>query len=151
MPTTTSLALLRKQTSWAAEMRLMMKYFAAFDGTSTWAEIEPVVDATFHPDLQVHGHETAVGGRGAAAPSVLELTEFKAKLQAFVEGGGWMELHKLKQQPLGIQYHLTFHKPSAIHSNSKDMTFTTKSFGTFQDGKLIRVQRDHVRQAHAIL
>jgi len=150
-----------KQTSWAVEMRLMMTYFAAFDGTSTWDDIEPIVDATFHPKLQVHGHEAAVVGgpspqnnRGRsgnnAASTVLDIVAFKSKLRAFVEAGGWMEIHKLKQQPLGIHYHLTFHKPDR-NDNNNDMTFTTKSFGTFQDGKLVRVQRDNVRQAHAIL
>ena len=128
--------------SLAAEMRLMMAYFAAFDGTRTWDDIEPVVDATFHPDLIVkEGKES------------YDLAAFKAKLQAFVLAGGSMEILKLKQQPLGIHYHLTFHKPSVGGDDhkSKDMNFTTKSFGTFQDGKLIRVQRDYVRKANVIL
>ena len=128
----------KRKKSFAAEMRLMMTYFAAFDGSQSWDDIEPVVDATLHADLAVlQGKET------------FDLQQFKQKLQTFVSAGGFMEVHKLKQQPLGIQYHVTFHKPN--NDSKDDMMFTTKSLGTFQDGKLIRVQRDNVRRANAIL
>ena len=122
-----------RQPSMAAEMRLMMAYFAAFDGQRSWEDIEPVVEATYHDDLRVEE-----GGK------TFDRAEFKAKIQKFVQEGGSMEISKLKQQPLGIHYSLTFHKPGSKAE-------TTKSFGSFQDGKLVRVQRDNVRKAHTIL
>jgi hypothetical protein len=123
----------RPKNNLEKEMRLMMAYFSVFDGATSWADIEPVVERTFHDDLHVEE-----GG------DTFDRAQFKAKIQKFVEEGGSMEILKLKAQPLGIVYHLTFHKPG-----SKD--YPTKSFGTFQDGKLIRVQRDNVRKAYPIL
>ena len=123
----------RKQTL-AAEMRLMMAYFAAFDGKSTWETIEPVVDATLHDDLKVKE------GNG----DTFDKSSFKERLQNFVKDGGSMEILKIKQSPLGIHYELTFHKPGSTD-------YPTKTFASFADGKLIRVERDHIRKPNTIL
>lgn len=125
-------------------MRLMMAYFAAFDGVRTWGDdLEGVVDATFHGDLRVEEDG-----------QTLDRPAFKDKLRSFVESGGSMEIVKIKQQPLGIHYELTFHKPSSGDDEDKATagpSFTTKSFATFRDGKLVRVQRDRVRRPNNIL
>ena len=125
----------RRQVTLAAEMRLMMAYFSAFDGKRAWdGDVVDIAANTFHDDLiVVEGNER------------YNKEQFMAKLQAFVATGGSMEVHKLKQrQGLGISYELTFHKPGALD-------YPTKTFATFQDGKLVRVQREHVRKANTIL
>lgn len=125
----------RRPVSLAAEMRLMMNYFAAFDGQRAWeGDVAAIADATLHKDLIViEGVEQ------------FDKEQFMAKLQAFVQAGGSMELHKLKQrQGLGVAYEITFHKPGTT-------AYPTKTFATFQDGQLVRVQREHFRKANAIL
>lgn len=112
-----------------------MAYLSAFDGHTSWDALAPLVDATLHDELHVH--------EGTAS---LDKEQFVAKLQSFVENGGSMQVHKLKERSTGIAYQVTFH-----HPKTKAMDYPIKSFATFQDGKLVKVQRDHVRQAAAIL
>ena len=134
----------KRHKSLAAEMRLFMLYFSMFDGApNAWENrIRDVADRTFHDDLIVEEE-------GASYNKV----EFMEKLRSFVEAGGYMQVHKLKEHPqgLGIQYHVTFHKKEGGKDGETSSSFTTKSFGMFQNGKLVRVQRDHVRKPNTIL
>ena len=109
-----------------SEMRVMMEYVCQFDGEKKWDEILPVVERTLHPDLLVlDGKEQ------------IPYTEFMGRLQKFVESGGFMEVIKLKKNAFGISYEINFHNPV------KNKKTHTKSLGRFQDGKLVRVERDN--------
>jgi hypothetical protein len=124
-----------------SEMHLLMRYFSHFDGSKTWEEIEPIVEATFHDDLIV------LDGREKSTK-----VEFTKKLRDFVEAGGWMEILKLKVAPhkQGIRYELNFHHPNTVEA---PIVHLTKSLGQFSpdNGKLLRVTRDQVRYAQQIL
>lgn len=116
-----------------AEMRLLMEYFSLFDGKQKWEDIEPKIQETFHPNLTVKdGRET------------FSRQAFVEKLRSFVESGGSMEVLKLKKFPTGIQYKLVFHQPGQPNK-------PTKSFGAFENGLLVKVQRDTARRAVAVL
>lgn len=107
-----------------AEMRLLMKYFAQFDGNTSWEEALPAADALYHPDMVI---TTAKGD--------LKRDEFKAGVQQYVKSGGSIEMLKLEKVPNGIRYELVFHKPDGT-------TEKACTLGTFRDGKLFRVTPD---------
>lgn len=119
-------------------MHVMMKYLSEFDGQKKWEEIEPTVEATFHDDLVV------VDGK-----EEYDREQFTAKLKDFVQEGGYMEIMSVKVAPYpytndNIRYEIHFHHPQRPVNQ-------TKTLACFQDGKLIRVQRDNIRVTHQIL
>ena len=121
-------------------MHLLMKYFSQFDGSKTWEEIAPVVDATFHEDFVIVDGKTKYNK-----------TEFTAKLRDFVNADGWMEILKLKAEPRkhGIRYEIAFHHPN----DAMSPVTMTQSFSQFSpdNGKLLGVKRDNIRNANQIL
>jgi hypothetical protein len=106
------------------EMRLLMEYFAQFDGAKEWKVVEPFADSLYHPEMVA-----------TTAKGEMDKESFKKNVQAYVEGGGSIEMLKLEKVPNGIRYELIFHKPDGTAEQ-------TATMGVFKDGKLYRVTPD---------
>ena len=108
-----------------AEMRLLMNYFAKFDGKVTWEEVEPAADRLYHSAM------TAVTDKGE-----LDREAFKNSLRDAVQAGLSIEMLKLEKIPEGVRYELVFHHPDGTTGHSTTL-------GTFKDGQLFRVEPDN--------
>ena len=109
-----------------AEMRLLMNYFAKFDGKVTWEELEPAVEKLYHPEM------TVVTEKGE-----LKMEEFKNLVRGtIIQAGTSIEMLKLEKVPEGIRYSLIFHNPDGTNGQSHTL-------GTFKDGQLFRVEPDN--------
>lgn len=107
-----------------AEMRLLVQYFAQFDGKKSWDEVLPFAESLYHPEMVVWT------GKGSLSREV-----FKDHVKTFVTKGGAVEMLKVEKIEGGIRYEIMFHNPDGSTNHSRTM-------GTFKDGKLIQVQPD---------
>jgi len=107
-----------------AEMRLLMNYFAKFDGKVTWNEVAPAAERLYHPEMVV-----------TTAKGEMKREDFKEAVKTTIENGLSIETLKMEKVTNGIRYDIIFHKPDGTSEHAKTL-------GEFKDGQLYRVKPD---------
>jgi hypothetical protein len=98
-------------------------YLGAFDGSPGWAEVEPLFDDAFHPDLVV-----------VTADGELDKDQWKAMAEGLAERGAVVSDFEVKSEDAGSAYY----KVTISVEGEEPMHLTAKA--ALEDGRLLRVE-----------
>ena len=116
----------------SAELRNLTSYFAAFDGKKSWDEAKPFALNLAHPDIIIHHGD-----------KLQNHSEWLATVENFTKSGGSVDMLKFEAIERGSHPLVRY----TVRLNFADGTSSiASSTGTFQDGKLIRVEPDEGAQ-----
>ena len=116
----------------SAELRTLTSYFAAFDGKKSWDEVKPLALNLAHPNITIHHGD-----------KLLNYAEWLATVENFTNSGGSVDMIKFEAIEGGSHPLVRY----TVRLNFADGTSSkASSTGTFQDGKLIRVEPDEGAQ-----